>query len=102
MIRAIIHDIGTIIDRLQKKYSFEDIVCHLDADIKYYLHGAFLDNRINDFDVRISKGPDLIHLNVKIREDVVDHWDHLGFVIDRPGAVHKDALDNYNRAMNGI
>lgn len=102
MIRAIIQDISQIIDRLQKTHSFDSIVYKLDAEVKYCLHNAFLDNRINDFEVIITKGPDIIHLKVKIREDVVDHWDHLGFVIDRMDVVNIGANKAYDRAMQGI
>jgi len=105
MIRAVIHDIGQIIDELQKFYAFDQIAYHLDANVKYYLHTAFLDDRIADFDVKISQGPDLIHLNVQVKEDVNDDWDYLGFAIHREDT--KDAQkivaeEAYKRAMRGI
>lgn len=99
MIRAIIHDIGNIIDNLQKQYSFDAIVYHLDADVKYYLHNAFLDNRIYDFTVQISKGPDRIHLNVQVKETTDEDWDYLGFAIERS---KQNITTDYDRAMRGI
>lgn len=102
MIRAIIHDISNIIADLQKKHSFDQIVYQLDADVKYYLHTAFLDDRIADFTVAISKGPSIIHLKVDVREEIVDDWDHLGFAIYRSDMDDKAKDEAYKRAMQGI
>jgi len=102
MIRAIIHDISDIVEKLREKHPFEQLVYHLDADVKFYLFDAFADDRIYDFDVSISQGTDLIHLKVKIKEEHDDDWDHLGWSIDRPEGVKKVDLDAYNRAMSGI
>lgn len=101
MIQAIIQDISNIIYVLQKKHPFDKIVYQLDAEVKYFLHNAFMDNRIYDFDVQISQGPDRIHLNVKVRETSNDDWDLLGFTIERLD-VNGTNLDAYDRAMKGI
>ena len=102
MIQAIVQDISSIIDNRQKKYSFDAIVYHLDADVKYYLYTAFLNDHIVDFDVTISKGPSLIHLKVRVRENLMADWDDLGFAISQENITNANLDDDYNRAMRGI
>lgn len=101
MIRAIIQDISVIVDNLKTKHEFKGLVFHLDAEVKQYLHNAFLDNRIDDYICNISQGPDRIHLKIQIREDQTHDWDHLGWTIDPPH-IAPNANDSYDRAMRGI
>ena len=101
MIRAIIQDISVIVDKLKTKHAYNALVFYLDAEVKQYLHNAFLDNRIEDYVCNISQGPDLIHLKIQIREDMRDDWDNLGWTI-APPHINPNANDSYDRAMRGI
>lgn len=102
MIRAIIQDISNIISRLKATHPFEGFAYHLDAEVKHYLHVAFLTDRIFDFDAKITQEPDTIRLNVSIREAAHRDWDQLGFAVDRPDVVSHNTFDAYDRAMRGI
>lgn len=102
MIRAIIQDISQIVEKLRNKHDFDKLAPFLDADVKFYLHNAFLDNQLDDFVVYISQGQKLIHLKVQIREDQTESWEHLGWSIEPLGATNKDKKDAYNRAMRGV
>lgn len=103
MIRAIIQDIGAIVDTLQKKYTYGAIVYHLITDVEHLLHNAFLDGRIDDFTVKVSRGPDLIHLKVQVKEDIAAEWEYLGFVIDKNNTrPDPNMSEAYDRAMKGV
>lgn len=99
MIKTIIADINNIIDT-QKETSTDALVIKLDAEVKYYLHQAFLDAKIFDYTVDISKTSDGILLNAKVQESPSSMYESLTWDLDIDRTNAADAA--YNRAMSGI
>jgi len=99
MIKTIIADINNIIDT-QKETSTDALTIRLDAEVKYYLHNAFLDGKIFDFVVEISKTTDGILLHARVQMDAASMYESLTWDLDVDRTNAADAA--YNRAMSGI
>ena len=99
MIKTIIADINNIIDA-QTETSTDALVIKLDAEVKYYLHQAFLDAKIFDFTVEISKTSDGILLKASVQLSASSRYETMTWDLDVSRTSASD--DAYKHAMSGI
>lgn len=99
MIRTIINDINDIIDA-QAETDATALIVKLDAEIKYYLNQAFLDDKLFDYKVNFSNTPVGFLLDVDVQLSSSSMYDSLTWDLD---VTRTSAADEaYKRAMSGI